>query len=232
MITIFTLCYNEQVMLPHFVSHYRSMFENPHIVIYDNVSTDSSVSIAKELGCEVRTFITGNTLSDRTYLQIKNACWKQAQTKWVLVCDMDEFCFVTDYDLSQEERDHVSIIKFKAYNMVNDKDDFNIPEIKKGVRSLSYDKLYCFDRTKIQEINYAYGSHKANPTGQVKYSRTDYNCRHYKYLNLPYMINRHAIFAKRLSDHNRKLGLGGHYLYTAEEITKEFNEARLKAVVI
>lgn len=232
MITVYSLAWNEEIMLPYFVAHYRKMFQDVHIVVYDNESTDRTTELAKELGCEVRTFTTQNTLSDRTYLEIKNNVWKQAKTKWVLIADIDEHVYITDYDLSQEEKDNVSIIKVHGWNMVNNEDTLNPFEIKTAIRAVSYDKLYCFDRTKISEINYVYGCHKANPVGTVKYSRTPYNCRHYKYLNLNYMIKRHAEFAKRLSEHNRKLGLGGHYLYTPGVITNEFNEARRKAVTI
>lgn len=232
MITVYTLAWNEQILLPYFVAHYRKMFRDVHIIIYDNESTDKTAELAKELGCEVRTYTTQNTLSDRTYLEIKNSCWKGAQTKWVLIADIDELVYITDYDLSEEEKDNVSIIKVHGFNMVNDVNDFNIPEIKKGIRAKSYDKLYCFDRTKIKEINYVYGCHHAHPIGEIKYSRNAYNCKHYKYLNLPYMIERHSFFAKRMSQHNRQHGLGAHYMYTPEEITREFNEARAKAYVI
>lgn len=232
-ITIYALAWNEQHMLPFFVAHYAHQFSGLcKFVIYDNESTDRTREIAIEMGCDVRTFTTNNTLSDRTYLEIKNNCWKHADTRWVLIADVDEWCMLTAYDLSQEEKDNVSIIKFHGWNMVNDSDGLNPNDIKKAVRAKSYDKLYCFDRTKIKEINYVYGCHQAHPVGEIKYSRNAYNCRHFKYLNLPYMIERHSFFAKRMSQHNRQHGLGGHYLYSPEEITKEFNEARNKAVVI
>lgn len=234
MITVYALAWNEEIMLPYFVAHYRKMFQEVRIVIYDNESTDRTAEIAKELFCEVRTYTTNNTLSDRTYLEIKNSCWKDAQTKWVLIADIDEHVYVTDYDLSQEEKDNVSIIKVHGFNMTgNNGNELLSPfDINTGIRAKSYDKLYCFDRTKVKEINYVYGCHQAHPVGEIKYSRNAYNCRHYKYFNLPYMIKRHATFAKRMSQHNRQHGLGFHYTYSPEEITKEFNEARNKAVVI
>lgn len=234
MITVYALAWNEEIMLPYFVAHYRKMFQDAHIVIYNNESTDRTAEIAKELGCEVRTYTTNNTLSDRTYLEIKNNCWKDAKTDWVLICDVDEHLCVNHGSLSTEDMYGASIIRAQGFNMVgnNGNELLNPFDIKKGVRAPSYDKIYLFNRTKIKEINYVYGCHKANPIGEIKYSMQLYPCKHYKYLNLPYMIKRHASFAKRMSPHNRQHGLGAHYLYSPEEITREFNEARAKAYVI
>jgi hypothetical protein len=44
------------------------------------------------------------------------------------------------------------------------------------------------------------------------------------------MIARHKAYGERLSDENLKKGWGGHYLYSAEQITKEFNEARKQSI--
>lgn len=234
MITVYTIAYNEEFMLPFFIEHYRVCFPGCKIVVYDNQSTDKTREFAQAEGCEVRTFHTNNTLCDRTYLDIKNHCWKDATTDWVLVCDVDEHLWVNAESLIWEQRRGTTIIQAEGYNMVgNDEPELPHPfAVDKGVRAPSYDKLYLFDRTKITDINYLVGCHKANPSGKVTYSTKAYQCRHYKYLNLPYMIKRHREFAKRMSPINRQHGWGGHYLYTPQEITKEFNQARAKAHVI
>lgn len=234
MITVYGICYNEQIMLPFFIAHYRMMFPGCEIIIYDNESTDASPDIAKQMGCKVIPFSTNNTLSDRTYLEIKNKVWKSAATDWVLLADIDEHLYINESSLREEEKNHVTVITAEGFNMCSDDDnEFYSPfDIKKGVRAPSYDKLYLFNKRYVKEINYLYGCHKAQPMGAVKFSSTHYVCKHYKYYNLPFMIGRHAEFGRRMSDHNKKLGLGGHYLYTPEEIKKEFNEARRKAITI
>lgn len=232
MITIYTVAWNEEFMLPRFISHYRALFPGCKIIVCDNESTDTTREIASDYDCEVRIFKTGNKLSDSTYLEIKNNWWKDADTDWVLVCDVDEFLYITERQLKEEESMGVTIIKGEGYNMVAPDDErvYEPSEIITGVRAPSYDKLYLFNTAHIYEINYLYGCHKANPSGKIKYAT--YQCRHYKYLNLGYMIHRHALFSQRMSDHNKKHGLGGHYLYTPEEITKEFYDARKKATTI
>lgn len=234
MITVYTIAYNEELMLPHFINHYRALFPGCVIVVYDNESTDNTREIAADMYCEVRTFKTGNTLSDRTYLEIKNNCWRNAGTDWVLVCDVDEHLYITERELIFEESKGTTIVRAEGFNMVSDDDNkiYRPTDILKGIRATSYDKLYLFNKRYIADINYLYGCHRANPKGKIKYSSDAYQCRHYKYLNLPYMIRRHAEFAKRMSDHNRQHGLGVHYLYSPQEITKEFNDARKKAITI
>jgi hypothetical protein len=140
---------------------------------------------------------------------------------------------IFDADLKYEETLGLSVIRSEGYNMVNLTDTMLSPfELTRGVRAPSYDKIYCFNKKHIQEINYHVGCHNANPTGNVSPSSRVYKCRHYKYLHLPYMIKRHGEFAKRMNPVNKKHGWGGHYLYTPEEITKEFNEARKNAIVV
>lgn len=233
MITIYTIAWNEEQMILPFIVHYRSALPGCKIVVYSNESTDRTDDIARENGCEVRTFKTGNTLSDRTYLEIKNNAWKE-EKGWVLIADVDEHIWIPEKSLKEQQEQGVTIIRGKGYNMVSDDDKqiYSTFDITRGVRAPSYDKLYCFDTRAIQEINYNYGCHKANPIGIIKYNTQTFICRHYKYLNLPYILDRHSEFAKRMSDHNKLRGLGSHYLYTPEEITNEFNEARRKAITV
>lgn len=230
--TIYTITYNEQLMLPFFIEHYRMRFPGCHIVIYDNESTDDTVKIAKAAGCEVRLNLSGGRIINRQYLQIKNTCWCEAETDWVLVCDCDELLDITAAALAEESNKGVSAIRAKAYNMVNLNNDLNLKGITYGVRSESYDKLYLFKRTAITDINYAPGAHTCSPKGRVQYSKLAYILRHYKYINPDYMVARHAEFAKRLSDEDNSRGYGGHYHYGETRIREEFEAARLNAVNI
>ena len=51
---IFLLCYNEELMLPHTLKHYKTRFPNATITIFDNYSTDRSKQIAEEAGCLIQ----------------------------------------------------------------------------------------------------------------------------------------------------------------------------------
>src|SRR3990167_11265325 len=90
MITVYTITYNESLLIQFMIDHYRSRFPDCRIVVYDNISTDDTVKIALANGCEVIPYDTNGQIQDSHYIQIKNNCWKDAKTDWVLICDMDE----------------------------------------------------------------------------------------------------------------------------------------------
>lgn len=225
---IITIAYNEEIMIPYFIAHYRKNFPGCVIIVYDNESTDNTVEIAKAHDCKVISYQTNGKLSDQTYINIKNNHWKELND-WVIIADIDEFCDITQSNIEEEESKGVTIIKFEGYNMVNLNDDMNIEGINAGVRSKHYDKSYCFDARKVDEINYIMGAHGSNPQGEIVYSESAYRCRHFKYINIDYMIQRHALFASRLSEENLKKDWGTHYLYSSEEIRNEFLNARKNA---
>lgn len=232
MITVYTICFNEEFMLPYFIRHYRTIFPGCHIVVYDNESTDKTVEIAISKSCEVRTYKTDGKLDDNTYLRIKNNCWKDAQTDWVLIADCDELCCIGEKELKHQDSSGVSIVRFHGWNMVNLSDDLKMSDIKHGIRSASYDKAYLFNKNYISDINYNPGCHTCAPSGYVEYGKDSFVCCHYKYIHPDYMVNRHRMFAARLSDENLKRGYGGHYLYSEEQIREEFNQARKQAIKI
>jgi len=230
--TIITITFNEAFILPHFIAHYRNRFPSCNIIVYDNYSTDNTVQIAQQHGCEVIMYDTGGKLSDSTYLQIKNTVWKACEG-WVIVCDADELLDINHVDLYRESMDGTTIIKTEGYNMVNLWDNMDFDSIKYGVRSQSYDKSICFDAGKIKEINYGAGCHSCEPKGVVKYSTKKYFLRHYKYINIDYMIARHKVYGERLSEENLQKGYGGHYLYAPEKIRNEFimNRKQSKKII-
>lgn len=232
-VEVYALMYNEALVLPYFLRHYREMFPNCHIVLFDNQSSDNSVEIALTWNnVEIRTYDTGGKLSDKTYLKIKNTCWRNAKTDWVLIADIDEHCVINADDLIREEILGNTLIRFEGFNMVGMDGSLDIDKIDRGIRAPSYDKTYCFRRSQIESINYGPGAHSASPIGEIKYSEEVYRCLHYKYIELEYMIKRHNHFASRLSDDNREKNYGGHYLYSRQRITKEFRTAQKNAIKI
>jgi glycosyltransferase involved in cell wall biosynthesis len=49
MVTIYTITYNEELMIEFFINHYRKKFPGCEIVVFDNYSTDKTVEIAKKI---------------------------------------------------------------------------------------------------------------------------------------------------------------------------------------
>lgn len=217
MITIYTIAYNEEIMLPKFIEWYRERFPNCRIVVYDNYSTDNTEQIALENNCEVIKYDSQNQIRDDLYLEIKNNCWKQSDTEWVLVCDVDELVNINEAELSQET---ASVISFEGWNLITMSDDPDIIDLNlhTGSRAPQYDKYYLFNKNKIKEINYSAGCHHASPVGEVSLSENKYLMYHFKSIGLNYMINRHIEFGKRMSKQNLDRGWGVHYLDSAETI--------------
>lgn len=226
MVTIYTIAYNEEVILPYFIKWYRDRFPGCKIVVYDNESTDKTVNIALEHDCEVETYSTNNELSDSAYLSIKNNCWKTSNTDWVLVCDVDEMLDITEEELQVQNNLGFSIISSKGYNMYNLSTEEKIENMTYGVRAKQYDKIYLFNKSKIKEINYEPGCHYANPKGKISKSKLKYNLLHFSYVGEQYVINRYKRNASRLSEENKKHGWGVHYNDKEQTIRDKFTVAR------
>ena len=227
MVTVYTVTYNEEYIIKFFVNHYRKKFPDCNIVIFDNFSTDDTVKIARSLGCVVKYYNTNDTFSDKKIIDIKNNCWKDSETEWVIVCDCDELIQINEEQLKKEEKNGYTIFKFNGYNLMNFNDNI-LENISYGWPDEAYDKILLFNKTKIKEINYNYGCHEAYPIGILKYCN-EYNMYHYKFLGLEHTIDRYKNFSKRLSNENIELGLSLHYFMTEEEITKLYknNEGNL-----
>lgn len=235
MITIHTLTYNEEVLLPFFIEHYRKNFPNCIIKIYDNESTDNTCNIAKENNCEVITYNSNNTLSDEIYLDIKNNVWKNSTTDWNLVCDVDELCIINQNNLEEEELINTTIIRFQSYDMVNMSDNpenIELKQISYGVRHPLYDKDLLFNKKFVSQINYQPGCHRSNPIGIIKYSNTEYKMLHYKYIGENFVVKRYEHFKQRMSEKNKKLGWGYQYLMDEKTLRDVYKQNQLKSFKI
>ncbi|MEK6884573.1 MAG: glycosyltransferase family 2 protein, partial [Nanoarchaeota archaeon] len=135
MITIYTLTFNEEILMQFMIDHYKSRFPNCKIIVYDNSSTDNTVQICKDNNCEVRTYDSGGTLNDRLHMDLKNSIWKDAETDWVLVSDLDELLDINETDLKNEEKAGATIIKAEGWQMVNMEDNLDVRNMKNGYRN-------------------------------------------------------------------------------------------------
>lgn len=232
MITVYTLTYNEELLIEFMINHYRQRFPGCRIVIYDNMSSDKTVGIALKNGCEVIPYDTNNQLQDLKFIEIKNSCWKQAKTDWVLVCDLDELLDTDETALEAEEKSGVTIIRSETYDMINMQNNLEISSIKFGVKSPLPGKLCLFNRKYLSNINYGTGSHTCNPQGKLVYSKKLYKLYHYNSISENETIEKFKIRADRLSPENLTNGWGYHYLMTPNEIRQEYVVERAKAVKI
>ena len=214
MITIYTIAYNEEMILPFFIVWYRDRFPDCKIIVYDNYSTDNTKQVALNDNCEVVQYDTNNKLSDSKYLEIKNNCWKNAETDWVLVCDADEFLDIKPEDLNTNQ----TLFKSKGYNMCNVDNLVSIQNIKHGIEAVQYDKVICFNKKYIKEINYSPGCHQCNPIGDIIFTDKRPKLLHMKFLNEDLLVEKYKSYASRLSEENIKQNWGHHYKKEEENI--------------
>jgi len=217
-LTIYTITYNEQFILPFFIKWYRDRFPECKIVVFDNMSIDNTVKIALENNCEVRQYDTEGKLSDSKYLEIKNNCWKDAKTDWVLITDADEFLDIKPEDLNTDQ----TLFKSKGYNMCNVESLENVLDIKHGIEAVQYDKVVCFNKRYIKEINYTPGCHSCNPKGDVIYTSKTPKLLHMKFINEDLLVEKYKSYASRLSEENLKQNWGYHYKEQENNIRESF----------
>jgi hypothetical protein len=224
-IHIFILCYNESVLLPETIKHYKTMLPSSIITIYDNKSTDKSVKIARDLGCKVISWSSGNKIDDYKYLEIKNNCWKEKKG-WVIVCDIDEWLCVTERDLLEEKEKGTTILSIRGYNIygkskyINLKDT-NLHALKAGHYNKWESKDLCFHLPDIKEINYEMGAHNTHPHGNIKYSSKKYINKHMANLGLAYLTNKMKMRYRRASA-MRKKGHATHYTDNSARIKRNY----------
>jgi hypothetical protein len=219
-VEVFAICYNEEKMLPHFITHYKNYF-GAAITIYDNNSTDKSKEIIEANGCKYIPYDSGGQIRDDIYLDIKNNCWKNSKADWVIVCDIDEFLEV-DFDYSDS-----TILSVRGLDMVGFIDS-NL-----GVPNKLYSKNIMFKPSEIKEINYLAGCHYSKPEGNIKFSRNVANLLHRKYISEDYVLARHLMYQERLSDVNKKFGWGIEYQNVErKKIEDKFIELRKNAIEV
>lgn len=232
MITVYTLAYNEELLIQFMIDHYRERFPGCRIIVNDNMSTDDTVKIALDNDCEVMPFDTDNQFTDRRHMDIKNSCWKDALTDWVLMCDLDELLDINEAQLKTEENLGTSMIRCEGYDMINMEDNLDIAGMKYGVKSPMPGKFFLFNKKFISEINYGPGAHECKPIGTIAYSNKIYKVYHYASINENLTIEKFKIYRKRLSSENIKNGWGTQYLMTPKEIHEEYAQERSKAIKV
>lgn len=226
-IEAFILCWNEEKLIQHTINHYKTFCNK--ITIIDNESTDNTLEIARKNNINIKQYNTNNKLQDSAYVYLKNNVWKQSTADFVVVCDMDEYLYHPDLinQLKEAKKNGVGVFQTEGYNMVTQsfpEDYFTLLtiQIKTGVRATNFDKLIIFSPNIMEEMLYGPGAHTCNPLYKRNASRVTHPIKlkllHYKYLGIDYLIDKHAKYASRLSEYNKKNNFGGEYLHGSAHV--------------
>ena len=257
-IHLYTLCYNEMPILP-FVIDYWIRLGVTKAVVYDNYSTDGSDTyLANYDWIEVRKFQTDG-LNDVIHQHIKNQCWKESKNDAdiVIVCDIDE-CLWSKLPISiyleDMKKQRCNVLCNPWYALCGDK---SLDEIRKEYREgvylhqivgkgykqyinhtqgfADYGKFILINPNEVEEINWSVGQHILfGITPQLKLYKTDDIITFHinKGLNEDFFTERRLTIGKRISNTNKKYGMGIEYLKQEQDIRQEYKDNQAKAIDI
>ena len=228
-INIFLLCFNESALLPHTINHYKKYLPSCKITIYDNESTDNSVEIAEKLGCSIVSWNSNNIFDEDLQIKLRNSIWKNCDSGWIIIADMDEFLCVTEIELMKEKELGTTILKIDGYDIIGesktiDLTDIDLQKINKYIKNRYESKKLCFLREAIIDMNYGPGSHICNPKGNVVYSSNTYINKHMSTLGLQFLLNKYIKRYERCEKMRLK-GLNTHYSKDIDKITEMYKKA-------
>ena len=172
-VEIYSIMKNEERILPLYLEHYKTAFPGCVINVYDNGSTDKSVELCREAGCNIHKF---PKYEEILLQEFKNTVWKSSKADWIIVCDADELLQVNEADLDQ--LGDVDVIWFKGYNMLDVEFNSDPRSFHTGSECPIYDKQAMFRRS-VKNMNYSIGAHLANPVPAPRYSKHKFFLLHY-----------------------------------------------------
>lgn len=230
MITIHQICYNEIKLLQFAHDFYKKRFPSATFVLHDNNSNDGSLALAKKLGYKIEKWDSNNQMDDNTLIQVKNNCWKNDTTDWVIVVDMDELIDINEENLVKQQMMGASVINTFGFNMVNTSNDFNLANIDSGFREDAlYDKCLIFNKKFVENMGWSVGCHECNPKGSdIRFSNDRFALLHYKYINEDYIVKRYKAMKIRLSQENIRNRWSYHYNIEENELRAYFKECQKK----
>ncbi len=213
-VVVYAVCWNEARLLPYFLRHY-SWAEK--IVIYDNCSDDGSQELASSWPrTEVRSYDTNGQYRERTLLDIKNHCWKEARghgIDYVIVVDVDEFVYAENLseELNRLRSSGATIIQTNGFEMVAEafpQTAGQITEVvNRGKSSVCYSKCCVFQPDDILQIKFDPGAHICHPIGAVRWPQsTTLKLLHMRNLGFAHLRERNAGQAARLCAENKAKG--------------------------
>jgi glycosyltransferase involved in cell wall biosynthesis len=215
-IEIHIITYNEQIMLPFTIKHYRKMFGSPKFIIHDNGSTDDTLMLARLAGCEIVPFTTSG-MNDTVHAQIKSKAAMNATADWVLCIDADEECFINSEDLLALESKNINAVEFEGWNIfdqVEKPEDIKIPM---GIICTAYSKPVLIKTGVFQNIIFAAGAHSVTVVPkegqQVNWSKGEYKLLHYKHWSCEWNIKRSAELGARQSKENVDRKYSYHFAF-------------------
>lgn len=224
-ISLLTITYNEEKIIREFLNHY-SFCET--ITIYDNLSTDRTLDIIKEVrpDATIIEFDTSNIIDNHKFQDIKNNAWKKNKDNvdWQIVVDCDEFLYnpikkdSIPFYLSMCRNRNISLIPTVGWDMHFDSRTEEFSKIIPDVSfSYMYGKLCIFNPKRVSEIGYHIGAHQCDPKGDISITTPHLFLLHYRFWGYEEWKKRNKMYALR----SGRIPGAFHYLYYEDIIKSE-----------
>lgn len=229
LLEVFIISWNEEKIISDIIGWYRDRVPGCLITLMDNESTDNTVKIAEQMGCNVTYFSSNNQMDELTLMNVRNTCWKGSEAEYIIVCDADEWVDVNrDILLRNNEEKEWDICKCFGYEMFGYEHD-TPNTLVMGTWSAGYCKPILFKKDKVLETNFEAGSHKCNARGEeeLKWKINFPNLYHTKHRSWSNVIDRCALLAARRSQDSKNRGWNFHYSLP-ESAHKDYRENGLK----
>lgn len=250
------LCYNESFNIPWVLDYWKrikSQIDDFKVVVIDNHSTDSSVEmLSKYDWIEIRYFESDGH-NDIVHQQVKDKVWREYKDKYT-------FIFVGDFDeilWSNNLKEELQKMLDGNYNLLLNKwyalAGYEIPTytegkylhqlIKYGYRQYinhtkgfdEFGKFLLFNTKAVDNISWSVGQHilfDIKPNLKLFYSDkivTFHICNGY---SEDYFVNKRKKQFQRLSNTNKKFGMGVEYSKSEQESREEYKNNQAKAIDI
>ncbi len=194
----FCLAYNESVLIPYWVRHYRAFCERV-LVYVDADSDDGTASLAVREGAEVRFHSTGGALDDAAFVAFAADRYKEARgaAAWAVWVDADEFVYHPRIAarLDALRAAGVTLPRTAGYAMVADAPPTGEgqiwAELRRGFPAPRYAKVAVFDPA--LDVAWGVGKHDATAPGAVPDDGADpLKLLHYRWLGADWCVQRNA----------------------------------------
>lgn len=232
--TIIAHFYNEEYLLPFWLSHHKKMFDNGIMIDYD--STDDSVSLIKEICPEWKIIKSENRNFHAENVNLECEKIEKDIDGWRIVLNITEF-LIGDLNKNCVSLPHTKSLLIPSATMVCSKEmignygDKNIPIYEQFTHGIyvDYSNLCAFRPLRAMsniDIKYVSGRHyqPQDTISNITVNVTDLVILWYR--NSPMndkMIKRNLQIQERIPIEERLSGNGYHHFVDESQILSNFN---------
>lgn len=196
-ISVFTIAWNEEFILPYFLRHYTEFAD---VYVLDDHSTDNTPQIVEnDPRATLIEYPYQRALNEEDHSKAFVEAYKEhaKDADWVICVDTDEFIYHPYLEAVLTGVGSRAIVKPEGYMMISEKppttDSQIYDEIKTGVRMSQYDKPVILDPR--LEVKFGDGRHSIE--ADVKPMNWGVKLLHYKYLGRDYYEQRSKLVYPR-----------------------------------